>query len=218
MKRKSDRKTPTDNQAENKANYWLEKILSSLQRSVDYVMEAGQYLIQAKEALKHGEWLKLFEDGRLPFGERRAQYYMKIARHPVLSNPNNRSYLPRSRTALLELCKGEEKQIESLISQEKIHSSLKAKDVRCLVRGEAGIESERDADHELCKRRLKTLEKYIEEAKSWESEMQQTFRTEISRLVECLSLKLCRSLRQKRVSDPRSSSKRLSTLFVVETK
>ena len=59
------------------------KITAAWQKQVPSIIETGQYLIEAKEALGHGEWGKLFEgDNKLSFSINTAQKLMKIARHP----------------------------------------------------------------------------------------------------------------------------------------
>ena len=44
------------------------------------VIELGQILIDTKEKLPHGSWIKWLEDSRVGFTERQSQKYMKIAR------------------------------------------------------------------------------------------------------------------------------------------
>lgn len=57
------------------------------------VIELGQILIETKEKLPHGSWIKWLEDSRVGFTERNAQRYMKITRelgedfsHTLLDN------------------------------------------------------------------------------------------------------------------------------------
>ncbi len=48
--------------------------------SLERAIEAGQYLIEAKECVGHGDWLAWLADNVL-FSERSAQAYMRCARH-----------------------------------------------------------------------------------------------------------------------------------------
>lgn len=48
------------------------------------VIELGQILIETKEKLPHGSWIKWLEDSRVGFTERNAQRYMKIANDPQI--------------------------------------------------------------------------------------------------------------------------------------
>jgi hypothetical protein len=78
--------------------------------SVEAIIKTGNKLIEAKAALDHGKWGKLFEEGPLfhtdereldkpkllPFGQRTAERLMRIAENPFLSNPTHVSILPPS--------------------------------------------------------------------------------------------------------------------------
>jgi hypothetical protein len=78
------------------------------QDAVESIIETGRRLIEAKERVGHGRWLDAV--GLMPFTERTAQYLMRIARHPDLSNTKHVSYLPASwgtLAALAELPPGE---------------------------------------------------------------------------------------------------------------
>lgn len=48
------------------------------------VIELGQILIDTKEGLQHGQWLKWLEDSRVGFTDSTARKYMKIARDPQI--------------------------------------------------------------------------------------------------------------------------------------
>ncbi len=54
--------------------------ISSMKDTLEAGITAGQLLIEAKETLEHGEFLKWIQD-TLPFTERTAQKYMRIARN-----------------------------------------------------------------------------------------------------------------------------------------
>ncbi len=188
----SESKTPAAKDDTKSAAYWLEKIKPVLVKSVNNLMEIGEILTEAKASLDHGEWLKLFKQGQLPFGERQAQYLMQVVGHRVLSNPNNRSVLPHSRTALVELAKADDTKVEQLIQSRRIHPALTAKEARLLVCADDGA----DAGHverrtvdpaKTCERRLKVVGKFIEEAKSWNLEQRQRFCGEVRRLIESLA-------------------------------
>lgn len=173
------------------AGYWLLEIKAVLVKSVTSLIEAGQLLIEAKKCLDHGEWLKMFTNGQLPFGERQAQYLMQVAGHRVLTNPNHRSLLPQSRTALVELAKGDETKVEEVIRDGKIHPALTAKEARLLVRAadkeDAGGVAGRNEDAaKLCDRRLKVVGRYIQEAKGWPTEQRRRFCSETASLFESL--------------------------------
>ena len=185
-------KAPARIEDADSAIYWLTKIRAVLVKSVDSLIEAGSLLLEAKGTLDHGEWLKMFENGQLPFGERQAQYLMQVAGHRVLANPNNRSLLPQSRTALVELAKGDESKVEQVIQDGKVHPAMTAKDARLLIQGDNVTAAKVKTGHVLgdakkCGRGLKTLGKLVAEAKSWQAEQRQRFLDEATRLLESLA-------------------------------
>ena len=54
-----------------------------LQKKTDVargVIELGQILIDTKEGLQHGQWIKWLEDSRVGFTDRNARRYMTIAK------------------------------------------------------------------------------------------------------------------------------------------
>jgi hypothetical protein len=73
---------------------WARKVRAAWQKSVESIIETGRLLIEAKAALPHGGFEIMVKD--LPFGARAAQFLMKVASHPVLSNPKHASLLPAS--------------------------------------------------------------------------------------------------------------------------
>lgn len=48
--------------------------------------DLGQILIDTKEGLQHGQWIKWLEDSRVGFTDRNARRYMTIARDPQIVN------------------------------------------------------------------------------------------------------------------------------------
>jgi hypothetical protein len=74
-------------------------VLESGARSVAAVVEVGRLLLKAKDELPHGEFLPMIERD-LTCGERKAQLLMRIARHPVLSDPQHAAHLPPNWTTL----------------------------------------------------------------------------------------------------------------------
>ena len=71
------------------------RIRAAYARSVESIIEIGRELIAAKQTLRHGDFERMCR-ARLPFKERTAQMYMKIARHPTLSSPQVWARLPAS--------------------------------------------------------------------------------------------------------------------------
>jgi Protein of unknown function (DUF3102) len=64
---------------------WTSRIAAVWQKGVEAILETGRLLIEAKAALKHGEFKSMVQL-KLPFNPGTAQRLMAIARHPVISN------------------------------------------------------------------------------------------------------------------------------------
>ncbi len=83
------------------------------------IIEVGKLLIQAKEALEHGEFMGMIEE-ELPFGDSTARYLMLTSQHPTISNREYTHSLPASWRTLSILAQLPEreflKQLEGKIS------------------------------------------------------------------------------------------------------
>jgi hypothetical protein len=94
----------------------------------------GKKLLAAKEGpdrLPHGEFLKMIERD-LPFGKRKAQRLMEIARHPVLSNTTHGSYLPSSWRTLSELAQLSEEELEQAVTSGAINPDMTREQARSI--------------------------------------------------------------------------------------
>ena len=96
-------------------------------------MEVGKLLIQAKAALEHGEFLKMFK-GDVPFREDTAQRLMGIAGNRVLSNTAYTRYLPPSWYTLSILTQLPEREFLKQLKAGTIHPELEQKKARALIR------------------------------------------------------------------------------------
>ena len=85
---------------------------NALRKGVEGIIEAGRVLVEAKSQLEHGQFINWVVD-ELQFGERRvgkrepnirkAQMFMFLARHEVISNACNFHAFPPSPRTLWEL-------------------------------------------------------------------------------------------------------------------
>jgi hypothetical protein len=115
------------------------KIKAAWQKAVSSIVETGQLLIKAKEALEHGEWGKMFEgDDKLPFGQETARQLMKIANHPVLSNSQYTGNLPASWYSLFTLTPLPPRQMERYIADGTITAEITQEEAIALVRPATG--------------------------------------------------------------------------------
>lgn len=97
------------------AEQWADRITTQLSKSVESIIATGRLLIQAKRALPHGEWGRMFKDGLVPFSQNTADRLMAIASHAVLSNSAHVQNLPASWGTLYELTKVEPKTLTAAI-------------------------------------------------------------------------------------------------------
>jgi hypothetical protein len=110
------------------ADDFAERITSAWQKAVASIIETGRLLIEAKNALDHGEFGKMIED-KLPFGWRTAQRLMEIAEHPILSKATHVSHLPPSWGTLYELTKLPERELTDMLADGRINCETERKEV-----------------------------------------------------------------------------------------
>ena len=109
---------------------WANIITAARDRSVEAIMEIGRLLRLAKETLGHGQFLRIFVGHRnpvnapVPFTERTAQLYMRIAAHPVLSNPKFISYFSPCVGTLYELSHIRPDLLQAFIADGAVHPWL----------------------------------------------------------------------------------------------
>jgi len=102
---------------------------SAMRRHLQTAAETGRRLIKAKADLERdGLWLRFLKD--LPMGERQAQTFMKIARHPVLSDPQRVALLPPSWGTQSELFGVPAEAVEAGITNGDIHPAMTRKDAK----------------------------------------------------------------------------------------
>src|SRR5262245_48220415 len=102
---------------------WRNYISEPWQKAVESIIETGKRLIEAKESVAHGEWIKIFE-GNKPFSRYTADKLMAIARHPVLANVAPGQHLPPSWTILFELSQIQEDTLSEMIQEGLVHHEL----------------------------------------------------------------------------------------------
>jgi uncharacterized small protein (DUF1192 family) len=97
-------------------------VVEAYAKSVLAVIDTGRRLLEAKQRLPHGGWLPFVD--LLPFSERSAQMFMRIAEHPLLSNPQHASDLPASWYTLSVLAQLPAAEIEARIAAGEITPEL----------------------------------------------------------------------------------------------
>jgi hypothetical protein len=120
------------------AQDYADVVTRCLERAAEHVQNAGETLIKAKKKLDHGDWLRMFKDHPeavdrpIPFGARTGQMLMKIASHPVLSEANHGSRLPRSWRTLYELTKFPEAMLRQALADGRVHPGMERSHVKRL--------------------------------------------------------------------------------------
>ncbi len=108
------------------------RIKASMSKSVEGFVEAGKALIEAKEALEHGQFEALVVVD-LGMKTTAAQRLMMIARHPVISNPANLPLLPALWTTLYTLTRVPERILRARIASGAVNPSMSGKDAAALL-------------------------------------------------------------------------------------
>lgn len=99
---------------------YVQRITAAYHRTVDSIIEIGQILQEAKDAMPHGHFEAMVK-ADLPFGPRQAQRLMAIARCPSLANATSRSLLPASISVLYELSRLEPEELTAALREAKRH-------------------------------------------------------------------------------------------------
>jgi len=112
---------------------WVQLIAQSWRESIEGIIQTGQHLIDAKEAIEHGEFVKMCESD-LPFGYRHANRLMSIAGDKRISNVTHGSHLPTSISALYEITKLKDDAFENAFEQGVIASDTEANTIRQITK------------------------------------------------------------------------------------
>lgn len=110
------------------SNSWASRIRAAWQKSVDGIIEVGRLLIEAKEALPHGEFIAMVES-ELPFREHTARRLMAIARDERLSNGAHGLVLPPSWRTLYAISRLDDATFEAKIADGTINPGCQRKDI-----------------------------------------------------------------------------------------
>ena len=102
------------------------------------MLATGRELIEAKDALAHGEFEATVEDD-LPFGPRTAQRLMKVAGNEQLANPTHGSDLPPSWHTLYELSKLDGVTFDQALTDGRIRPDMERQEAAALRTGERRI-------------------------------------------------------------------------------
>lgn len=110
---------------------WAEDIGTDLNEGAECLARAGRKLIESKEQLGHGNFLKLV--ARLRLCASTAQRLMAISRRPMLSNTANTPHLPTTFSALQELLRLGDDNLADAIDKGLVTPDLKVKAARAIA-------------------------------------------------------------------------------------
>ena len=113
------------------ASAWALLINARWRESAEKIIEAGRYLIAAKDALAHGEFGTMIET-KLAFTARTAQRLMAIASDKRLSNPTHASLLPPSWGTLYEITKLSDAEFDDAIERQIIRPDMERKEAEMI--------------------------------------------------------------------------------------
>ena len=117
---------------------WASKITGCISDAVESILAAGMHLADAKKALPHGQWERMFTghpeavEHPVRFSVGTAQRLMKIASNPVLSKTAHGAAFPTNWRTLYELTKLEPDRLMEAIRDGKVTPEMERKDVKAL--------------------------------------------------------------------------------------
>jgi Protein of unknown function (DUF3102) len=112
---------------------YVSEITSTWNKTVDGIFETGIKLIEAKDALGHGQFEQMVRD-ELPFRERTAERLMAIASNTRLSKDDYRALLPPSWGTLYELTTLDDKAFEAGVNDGIINPEMTRRSITTLKR------------------------------------------------------------------------------------
>ena len=117
--------------------FFVKEIAATWRKSVENIIDTGRLLIRAKQELSHGKFQKMFGDkssldDKLPFSLRKAEMLMKIAEHPVISDPKLVSLLPPSWSTLHALTQLPDEILKEELAKGAINSATQREEIKNL--------------------------------------------------------------------------------------
>lgn len=113
---------------------WVSAIRASVGDQVAAFVATGRLLIEAKDALPHGEF-EAMVNADLPFKTRAAEMFMAIASNSVLSKAQHVALLPPSWGTLYELSRLPEKRLLAAIESGEVTPEMERGEAQALLPG-----------------------------------------------------------------------------------
>ena len=112
---------------------WAGLISARWRSAVEDIIATGRLLIEAKAALRHGEWLPMLRED-LPFSEANAQRLMQIGRDTRLSDPRVLAVLPPHWSTIHALTKLTDAQFWRAVDSGVVRPDMERKHVKATQR------------------------------------------------------------------------------------
>jgi len=125
-------------------DYWVGRIMPSLDRAAEAWIQAGVDLNEAKAAVGHGQFGRVVAE--LGMSPSTATRIMAIARNPVLADRAHGHALPPSWRTLAELARLDDDELAGAIGEGLVHPEMTRGDAARLVAG--GPQPDEDEHHE----------------------------------------------------------------------
>jgi hypothetical protein len=110
----------------------------ALRKSVEGILEAGSWLIEARQALRHGEFEAMVKED-LQRSPSEARKYMRIAKNSALTNRSHMNALPSCYTTLYCLSQIRAARLSALIENGTVHAKMQVREAEALA-GEEALE------------------------------------------------------------------------------
>ena len=115
---------------------WVEEINQAGGGRVEWIFRTGGRFIKAKSELDRGQWGQLFGQDGVNVGQRTAEMFMTIARHPILADTKYFSKLPGRWSVLHALCKVPEEVLTAAIASGLVKPDMTLRQARGLAKGD----------------------------------------------------------------------------------
>jgi len=113
-------------------DFWSGEVRAAVGDVVGATVAVGRAVLAAKAHIGHGNLDGLLGHPDFPLDDRAAQMFLRIARHPILSDETNYADLPHGLVGLYMLSGLDANVVEEGLRTGEIHSAMTLKDTKAL--------------------------------------------------------------------------------------
>jgi len=106
-------------------------------------IDNGKSLTQCRGVLGYRRWGDFLRTAKLPFGEREAEMYIRIAANAALANPRNHAYLPTWMTSLYVLSSVTPEAIQRGLKSGEVHVRMSIAEAKRFAEAQPSLHSRR---------------------------------------------------------------------------